>query len=93
MRSNQTWQTYFARELDKRDPSGENPFYAVSKDSMPTSTTPEKGAENEAELNTARNDTPTKDEKPAPKELVDFFTFSVDQKVHLLHLLCEVRGY
>ncbi|KAI9027296.1 hypothetical protein CLU79DRAFT_844081 [Phycomyces nitens] len=52
-----TWQTYFAREWDKRMPDTPNPFHT--------------------------------DDYESTFEIHNFFTFSLDTRVHLLHVLCE----
>ncbi|KAG0938793.1 hypothetical protein G6F29_000856 [Rhizopus arrhizus] len=52
-----TWQSYFAKEFDKREYDKQNPLYNIVADQE--------------------------------QELVDFFTLSLETKIHLIHLLCE----
>lgn len=57
--SSSTWQSYFAKEFDKREYDKQNPLYNIVADQE--------------------------------QELVDFFTLSLETKIHLIHLLCEVN--
>lgn len=60
--SSSTWQTYFAKEFDKREPDMTNPFYN-QQESIQTTNDP---------------------------SMLDFFQLSLETRVHLLYLLCEV---
>lgn len=71
---------YFARELRKREPNEPNPFYNVKSEED------DDGGENEQEKTPEPGN-----EKPEQLELNNYFTFPLETRVHLLHILCEVQ--
>ncbi|KAG0163810.1 hypothetical protein DFQ28_011160 [Apophysomyces sp. BC1034] len=78
--TNDTWQTYFAREFDKREPDESNPFYSNGYLPVSTITT--------TTTTTTQNDT-SDSESDKQTDTIDFYTLTLETKVHLLDVLCN----
>ncbi|KAI8643241.1 hypothetical protein BD408DRAFT_482172 [Parasitella parasitica] len=68
------WQTYYSKEFDKRIYDQSNPFIQQQDDKVIDQQLSAVGG--------------TQVETKTP-ELLNYFTFDLDTRVHLLHLLCE----
>ncbi|KAI9312033.1 hypothetical protein BX666DRAFT_890283 [Dichotomocladium elegans] len=97
--NNETWQMYFSREIDKRGLPIENPFYEhheeegnqLQQDNTDKDETLNVPALKKATI-PAGHDEEKEEEDDLPKEerkRVNFFDLSLDQRIYLLHILCE----
>ncbi|KAI9493058.1 hypothetical protein BDB00DRAFT_872775 [Zychaea mexicana] len=80
--NNDTWQTYFSKEINRRGGIEPNPFLPEKQEDDEQQTADEQAKEDES----------SNDEKPLPtpkRALKNFFEMPLSTKVHLLYILCE----
>ncbi|KAI8145067.1 hypothetical protein BJV82DRAFT_666981 [Fennellomyces sp. T-0311] len=79
--NNDTWQMYFAKEIDKRGNVDPNPLRPENE---------EQPEDVQAHGSEAEEDRQSAKPSPAPaRVLIDFFTLPLTTRVHLLYTLCE----
>ncbi|KAG2223940.1 hypothetical protein INT45_009392 [Circinella minor] len=88
-----TWQSYFAKEIDKREALDPNPFRPGEEenneqDQIEKEDTSQKAEDKSERFGDGKQQQPST--SPAPsKPLIDYFTFPLMTKLHLIYLLCE----
>ncbi|KAI9276970.1 hypothetical protein BDA99DRAFT_123251 [Phascolomyces articulosus] len=82
-----TWQNHFAKEIDKREALDPNPFRPEKSEKEDEEDSPQKTEEKQEE--SIHDDQQPKSSPVPPKALIDFFTFPLLTRLHLLYLLCE----